>query len=213
VRKLITVLFFSIYSIHSLAAAFDCTKASSNVEKLVCLDKDISRLDDELSNLYKEKFNLINEHGKIAFKKDQIHWLSTVRNVCNTAECLKRAYEFRLIFLTIYNQDYRVTTVGVDNEKYTVQEIYNANERNLSFNKSVARKIGGQITQCSNLIDLPAGRNQSYGGYCDYEKNGVIQQVRVCDDDMVGHFHLEPANSHETTYYLAEFVVKNCMGG
>jgi uncharacterized protein len=38
---------------HALAASFDCAKASTRVERLICADKDVSALDDRLASTYR----------------------------------------------------------------------------------------------------------------------------------------------------------------
>ncbi|MDR2790403.1 MAG: hypothetical protein LBB59_05460 [Campylobacteraceae bacterium] len=35
-------------------ASFDCQKAKTDIEKLVCSDEELSRLDEELNEAYKE---------------------------------------------------------------------------------------------------------------------------------------------------------------
>ena len=47
----ITLLFLHA---HGNAASFDCAKASSPTEKMICQNPNISKLDDRLSAAYKE---------------------------------------------------------------------------------------------------------------------------------------------------------------
>lgn len=73
------------------AISFDCGKASSQVEKLICGNEDLSKLDSSLSRLYnsrkKNNPSLINE---------QKQWLREDRNTCQTSACLKKAYSRRI---------------------------------------------------------------------------------------------------------------------
>lgn len=76
------------------AASFDCSKASSQVEKIICSDSEISKLDTVVGNIFnsskKENSLLISEQKK---------WLKETRDFCKTSECLKNVYSDRIIFL------------------------------------------------------------------------------------------------------------------
>ena len=94
--------------------------------------------------------------------------------------------------------------------------INNQNERNDSFNRAIERNgKTGKITQCKILIDVPVGTahgNHSYGGFCTLV-DGSASNVIICDDDMVGHFKMEPSDRKPTMQRLVDFVAKNCYGG
>jgi len=80
------------------AASFDCAKASTKVEHLICDNPEISKLDEELNTVYiaalqnKTKANMV--------KQAQKQWLK-VRNTCTDAECVMRAYETRVMSLKL----------------------------------------------------------------------------------------------------------------
>lgn len=75
-------------------ASFDCAKAQSKVEKLVCGNEELSGLDDSLNDIYQQQVYKIASSE--TFKHDQLMWLKTVRNVCEDVVCLKLAYEERI---------------------------------------------------------------------------------------------------------------------
>lgn len=78
-------------SVH--AASFDCGKAASKVEKLICSDAAISKLDDELTAVYRSA--LQNKTQAESIRQTQKQWL-TERNGCADLACVKQAYEARL---------------------------------------------------------------------------------------------------------------------
>jgi len=84
------------------AASFDCRKASSTIEKLVCDTPAISKLDDDLGKAYKEATRKANEEQKQRLATDQKYWLKHVRNLCADESCVKQAYQFRLTALTSF---------------------------------------------------------------------------------------------------------------
>jgi uncharacterized protein len=75
------------------AAAFDCTKASTFVEKAICSDQQLSAMDDQLGRLYKGA--VAGASNKAMLKTDQEAWLSA-RNQCRDADCLKKPYADRI---------------------------------------------------------------------------------------------------------------------
>ncbi|UOG91603.1 MAG: lysozyme inhibitor LprI family protein [Candidatus Thiothrix sulfatifontis] len=72
------------------AAGFDCNKAETQVEKMICADSSISELDDRLNSLYEDAKSSQNKKEIITKIKD---WLKLERNQCQTEICLRNAYE------------------------------------------------------------------------------------------------------------------------
>ena len=80
------------------AASFDCEKATTKVEKMICADPELSKLDDELGRVYSE--NLKKYPDYVAnFQAQQRAWLKE-RNKCETKECLRSIYQKRIAQLT-----------------------------------------------------------------------------------------------------------------
>ncbi|MFH0783567.1 MAG: lysozyme inhibitor LprI family protein [Pseudomonadota bacterium] len=72
------------------AASFDCTKATTTVEKLVCSDAELSKLDEELATIYASA--LAATKYSDAVKKEQRIWLKARNNSCSENECLRTMY-------------------------------------------------------------------------------------------------------------------------
>jgi uncharacterized protein len=95
VRKCLWItLLVSLWATQALAAGFDCAKAATKVEKLICNDPALSQLDDQLSQKYIE--TQASSSDKDAVKKQQLDWLKNARNACESVDCLKTAYADRL---------------------------------------------------------------------------------------------------------------------
>jgi len=78
--------------------SFDCDKAASRQETMICGDATLSRLDRELALAYK---NVKDEsRGNSDFTAQQRRWITKVRNGCKDTECLVDAYGHRLRELT-----------------------------------------------------------------------------------------------------------------
>lgn len=97
-NKLIVIFFFyfSLSSI-SYSASFDCNKASSVIEKVICTDKILGDLDDSLQQTYKKA--LENSQNANALKTSQLEWLKNVRNRCSDKDCVTQVYTSRLMEL------------------------------------------------------------------------------------------------------------------
>lgn len=78
-------------------ASFDCAKATTASEKLVCSDQNLSTLDERLSEAYRQA--LKKTPGKEALKKEEQHWIESVRDACSDAACMSAAYEARIAAL------------------------------------------------------------------------------------------------------------------
>jgi uncharacterized protein len=75
------------------AASFDCAKAGTKVEKFICGDAEISKLDEELNAAYKTAVQ--DEKQADTIKQAQKQWMKE-RNGCADAECVKSGYRKRI---------------------------------------------------------------------------------------------------------------------
>ena len=80
------------------AASFDCAKAGTQLEKLICSDRDLNTLDGDLGGAYKQA--LATAQDKTALKNEQKQWIKTGRAACGTdKKCLAVAYRQRIAAL------------------------------------------------------------------------------------------------------------------
>lgn len=79
------------------AASFDCAKATTKIEKLICADAELSKLDDELNVAY--NIAMQDEPYAENVQQTQKQWLRD-RNQCRAADCVKKQYEMRLAALS-----------------------------------------------------------------------------------------------------------------
>lgn len=75
------------------AVSFDCMRVHVPAEEKICLDTELSRLDDNLAQAYKQAHE--QSQGKSESRKAQQRWIKE-RNACKDAECLKWAYSRRI---------------------------------------------------------------------------------------------------------------------
>lgn len=78
------------------AASFDCAKATTKVEKLICADPELSKLDEEMADLYKK--TLATSPIPDDYQPHQNWWLQK-RNRCEDAACIQKLYSWRTTYL------------------------------------------------------------------------------------------------------------------
>lgn len=84
------------------AASFDCSKAAAQVEKFVCDNPVISKLDDQLGNVFQENISKASDEQRQRLTTEQEHWFKYTRNACNDEPCFKHAYWSRLAELKTF---------------------------------------------------------------------------------------------------------------
>ena len=115
----------NLYSSEKIQPSFDCSKAKTRVEKLICSDEDISRVDRDMQKAYDlmmGKYDLayMNEEAKEEIKpyleklkQSQIDWVKYRDKYCNTKSIVQR-YDWRTGFLIndkIVQMIYAITTL------------------------------------------------------------------------------------------------------
>ena len=100
--RIICLLSFLLTPTLSSAASFDCAKASTAVEKLICGSPQISRQDEELSVAYKEAATQARDKDPLVI--DQKRWLKNERSLCRDENCLKKVYQERIAELRKWNE-------------------------------------------------------------------------------------------------------------
>ena len=97
VMRAVPLLFLLLPAMNAGAASFDCGKATTKVEKMICGDVELSKMDEELNGAYKTAQQ--NEKQADSVRQAQKAWLKE-RNRCSDVACMKLAYERRLHVLT-----------------------------------------------------------------------------------------------------------------
>jgi len=77
-------------------ASFNCNKATSRVEKLICASEHLSGLDRTLAEVYTSVGAHSGDRDFSAVLARQREWLRTTRNACSDAACLDTAYTKRI---------------------------------------------------------------------------------------------------------------------
>src|SRR5262249_52382773 len=79
------------------AASFDCKKAASRVEHLICDDGDLNSFDSQIEGAYLGALDRSNDPSHV--KETQRAWLKE-RDGCGDAKCMAAAYQRRIAVLS-----------------------------------------------------------------------------------------------------------------
>jgi uncharacterized protein len=77
------------------AASFDCAKAGTSIERMICGDRDLSQLDDTLTAVFTTE---VERADGAAVRAGQKQWIAA-RHGCADAACVRRRYEERIVDL------------------------------------------------------------------------------------------------------------------
>lgn len=216
IRNIICGL-LALISPYALSAGFDCQKPTSAVERIICNSAALSGMDSELNRVFKGIHENLDEAGRKSLKTEQLAWLRNTRNQCTDENCMLNVYSSRIKSLRTRLDFPQFTTITSRGKKLDVRLEYDSSYRIESFNESLSHTSSGKITACKLLVDIAVGTahgNHSYGGLCTLTTGNKTEPVRICNDDMVGHFSLMKLDRNTTTIEeLGTFVADNCYGG
>lgn len=139
-RKTLALIALIVTLPDAVAASFDCSKASTTVEELVCSDPKLSALDERLASLYRTA--LASTQDKSTLKDQQRSWIASSRNTCRTAACLQRSYEGRIGQLTSYRpQETTVTGKVTVGSMDSAIELENGDSVSFLTDSAIGKKI------------------------------------------------------------------------
>ena len=170
----ISLLLFTshLYSNDRIQPSFDCSKAKTRVEKLICSDEDISRVDRDMQKAYDlmmGKYDLayMNEEAKEEIKpyleklkQSQIDWVKHRDRYCNTE---KDKEEFRRCVLNEYYD--RIQSVVPSYNRRTGFSINDKNSTNDLCYNYFTQKFWMDSPKPVNKDNPPYGEDKEF-----YEK-------------------------------------------
>ncbi|MFJ5480480.1 lysozyme inhibitor LprI family protein [Pectobacterium carotovorum] len=201
----------------SYAASFECNKAGSPIENMICSDHKLNRLDDFLAHNYKIAINSeMPDTAKQDLKNSQIEWLDK-RNDCSDEECLKNIYAKRIDYL--WDKCFEYVRGRINYVKYSEAiDVINQEERadlssnvvNDSFkkNESQLESLGFKKEQLSSNVYIDVGNHVKFytlGEYLTlmYELPGFKSMDKIDYNGYVG-FRIKISGEPYTGFVLRE---------
>jgi uncharacterized protein len=170
--------YFSILSVslNVSAAGFDCLKASTAVEHMICDNKALSALDSAMTNLYQSK----KDNN---LKEIQRGWIKTKRDSAKSIDELNTLYAEHIQFLSEY-----VEPANHNNE----------NQSAMKQSKPVATKGKLQLSDFSNDF-ISVDGNEYSTQYQDMNRsNYVLRCADAMMIDVMNIWRKDSAKKNET---------------
>lgn len=89
-----TISLFNEGTRQKWAPSFDCSKASTHQEMLICSNKELSEADVRLSHVLQDAYSSTKD--KKSLSDGQKRWLREGRDTCIDAQCMIRSYNNRI---------------------------------------------------------------------------------------------------------------------
>jgi len=96
-RLYVLALLFYLPFNTALAASFNCGKATSSTEKLICSEPNLSDMDEQYAKLYRQAKSQSTKPEQV--KLDAIAALKQRESACSSSSCLEKWYRYRLFVL------------------------------------------------------------------------------------------------------------------
>jgi uncharacterized protein len=187
------------------SASFDCQKARSATEKMVCADSELSKLDEQLAQTYRKalktlaspvKAKQIESNAPAKLTQEQKHWIAYVRNLCTDTACLREAYQSRIELLERDPSpfsDLHPTSFVTFNylgvpSTWAITYPRDFSEGIIGFTKTLAQSgKPGKITNCNKIIYLAPGMGNPeiyvVAGVCTLENAENRNLIQICYSD------------------------------
>jgi uncharacterized protein len=89
----------------SVGPSFNCAKASTQVEIMICGKTELSTLDRKMAAEYKNVLALASPDDTTRIKSEGALWRTAVRDRCDSVECLRSAYVARIGEISVQTTD------------------------------------------------------------------------------------------------------------
>ena len=114
------------FTLTAQAASFDCAKAGTKVEHMICDNAEISILDEKLGQDYQQAITKSAENRKQEIITEQKAWLKE-RNRCSDEACLEATYEKRLVSLGVLSSRPYMLVMSLDSTLcHSMLDLYNS---------------------------------------------------------------------------------------
>jgi uncharacterized protein len=189
VKKLLIMMLLSVISV--FGTSFDCAKAKTYVEKMICSDEKLIEKDDQLNHFFKTL--KISNRLSSDVMQSQKEWLKN-RNRCKDLDCLHDSYNHQLEYLES-KIEYQFATDQKESCSQFV-EIFNNNLdviRHSDFSASTAEYNGLKWLQPK--VDMEHGT--AIYGDVDINNDGKKEFV-------VGHLYSDIGSNYGIDYYASK---------
>jgi uncharacterized protein YecT (DUF1311 family) len=196
-----------LLSTQATAASFDCKKAASWVEKTVCANPELSKLDEEMAKAYHDALVSLSPEGQKETKEYQKQWLKERVSSCEdvirgvviydkTKDCNQKCFDTSEDF-TKKNENYDLINCIKKCRAPVLKQKLDFTDASIAdqFTKCLKGTYKGRIGELQNILVQFPGRTFR-NIYIDHSKND-----KTCDEEDIPYFSADTAyTSKELTY-------------
>jgi len=166
----------------SMAASFDCKKASTFAEKSICADGYLSKVDEVLSGAYKKALTTSQDPDRL--RNLQREWIAE-RDQCITQKCLDKSLGERVSYLNNYSNA---------EQKFA----YDAEQKIRKEQREVERQVQ-EAAYAQRMDEQKLAQEQSR-----QQELRIAEQQRLRQEQQRSHAQITPATpSYQAQAYSA----------
>lgn len=182
------------------AASFDCARASTKTEKMICSDVELSRLDEDLNAVYKNALH--NENQSVALINSQKQWIRE-RNGCMNPFCIRSAYSSRISHLASVKTEEMAQTSNVIKSDFDACRVIASH-----FNSGTEKTLLVPPTAAHAPKELIAifGTDGPYWSV-DLDDDGILDHLVITDEGTmhIKTVHVLPGKKGATASLINAF--------
>ena len=196
-KNFVTII-FTIYTT-LFGASFNCSNAVTKIEKTICQDQNLSKLDTRLSNIYKKvlklsKQNRISKYEANSiyhlFKQTQRKWIKQRDKRCSKTpqikECLKSYYDSRIKKLEDFSLDESFVYRNFKNVLYLyTHKPYLYDEFKKVLNKKAYKHIKKELLGWQKFYDVCKNR---FGVINDECAKKIAKEKTIYYQNLLSYF-------------------------
>ncbi|MDR1284953.1 MAG: lysozyme inhibitor LprI family protein [Campylobacteraceae bacterium] len=163
-KKILLFLTLTLTLTFLFPASFDCKKAKTDVEKLICSNEELSRLDEELNEAYKKLLAMTNNDDKKMIIQEQREWVKYRDGAIDIIDVqyayFDRLHNTRYYLRTLTDRELSVrgNTIAQKTERYpTYAEVLE--DKNITFPKSTRQDLFSKVRPANNFQLIGGTKN------------------------------------------------------
>jgi uncharacterized protein len=157
------------------AASFNCTRATSRIEQLICSDSQLSKSDEALAATYTNALKETTNPGSV--RKQQRKWLGKLRKSCTDVACVKSAYLERIAQLeSIKKSEASFTHRAIKTDSEVCQLVADhANRKNLEIDSAQVAPTSLELDQLKLIFgnNIEDYATMPYYWHVDLDGDGI----------------------------------------
>lgn len=215
----VMLVLVSIVSVHAAMPGFDCSKATTEVEKLICSDDRLADLDKQMADVFRALLSGLGENEKKAVKKEQNLWLKSRQKMLDASpsredklKTLSELYETKITELNLKAElsvkSKSATAMPSAKDICELCRLFSDSTQRLSL---LSNTKGSEDINNDGKPEIMVMQEKTPGGpiieshYYDYERHEIeIERSEDAEGGLIEMSVSDPFRFNNRTYFLKE---------